>query len=70
MASGVVGKKIYTLGGEGSPEAESGVFNQVEVYDTLSNTWPQLEPISSNGAVADQQCAFISLATVSEGDVG
>ncbi|KAH8683819.1 kelch repeat-containing protein [Ilyonectria robusta] len=45
MASGVVGKKIYTLGGEGNPDAESGVFNQVEVYDTLSNTWTQLEPM-------------------------
>jgi N-acetylneuraminic acid mutarotase len=46
FATGVVGTKIYTFGGEGNPDAASkGVFNQVEVYDTETDTWASLAPM-------------------------
>jgi N-acetylneuraminic acid mutarotase len=46
LAAGAVGKKIYTFGGEGNPEAESGVFNQTEVYDTATDSWERLAPMA------------------------
>jgi N-acetylneuraminic acid mutarotase len=39
VCSGVVGNKVYTFGGEGNRAVESGVFDQVEVYDTLEDKW-------------------------------
>lgn len=39
VAAGVVGKKVYILGGEGNADAESGVFDQVEAYDTERDRW-------------------------------
>lgn len=39
LASGVVGKKVYTFGGEGNKAVESGVFDQVEAYDTVKDSW-------------------------------
>ncbi|KAF2030737.1 galactose oxidase [Setomelanomma holmii] len=39
VAAGVVRKKIYTFGGEGNPATESGVFGQVEAYDTVRSEW-------------------------------
>jgi N-acetylneuraminic acid mutarotase len=39
VAAGVVGKMIYTFGGEGNPAVESGVFAQVEAYDTVKDKW-------------------------------
>lgn len=39
VAAGVVGKKVYVFGGEGNSDAESGVFDQVEAYDTEANRW-------------------------------
>jgi N-acetylneuraminic acid mutarotase len=34
VSAGTIGHKIYVMGGEGNKEAETGVFDQVEVYDT------------------------------------
>jgi len=39
IASGTVGKKVYTFGGEGNKAVESGVFDQVEAYDTVRDSW-------------------------------
>jgi N-acetylneuraminic acid mutarotase len=43
LCVGAVGKAIYTFGGEGNPELESGVFNETEVYDTERNSWRTLK---------------------------
>lgn len=39
VAAGVVGRKVYVFGGEGNKSAESGVFSEVEVYDTVKDRW-------------------------------
>ena len=39
IAAGVVGAKVYTFGGEGNVKADSGVFDQVEAYDTVADAW-------------------------------
>jgi N-acetylneuraminic acid mutarotase len=39
VAAGVVGTKIYTFGGEGDESVESGVFNEVEAYDVVTDSW-------------------------------
>lgn len=39
VAAGVVRNKVYVLGGEGNTETESGVFDQVEAYDTKKDIW-------------------------------
>ncbi|KAH7398280.1 kelch repeat-containing protein [Pyrenochaeta sp. MPI-SDFR-AT-0127] len=50
FASGVFGKKIYTIGGEGNATADAWiplrVFNDVEVYDVEDNSWSKRGPIS------------------------
>lgn len=45
MAVGVLGRHIVTFGGEGNPEDPSGVFSQVEAYDTHSDRWVHLNPM-------------------------
>jgi N-acetylneuraminic acid mutarotase len=35
----VVGTNIYTFGGEGDGSRKSGVFEQVEAYDTERDRW-------------------------------
>lgn len=40
-----IGDLVYTFGGEGSAESDSGVFDDVEVLDTATGTWMQLEPM-------------------------
>jgi N-acetylneuraminic acid mutarotase len=42
VAAGVIGKKVYVLGGEGNANADSGVFGEVEVYDTRKDKWASL----------------------------
>jgi N-acetylneuraminic acid mutarotase len=42
VAAGVIGRKVYTFGGEGNKEVESGVFDQVEAYDTVKDTWERV----------------------------
>jgi N-acetylneuraminic acid mutarotase len=39
VATGVVGRKIYVMGGEGNNATETGVFDQMEEYDTKTNKW-------------------------------
>ncbi|PVH99562.1 galactose oxidase [Periconia macrospinosa] len=43
VAAGVVGKKVYTFGGEGNRGSESGVFDQVEVFDVEGESWEKVE---------------------------
>ncbi|MFP6664719.1 MAG: kelch repeat-containing protein [Deltaproteobacteria bacterium] len=46
VAGAVLGGRIYVLGGEGNPAPGSrGVFDDVEVYDPVSNTWEVLAPM-------------------------
>lgn len=46
VAAAVVGEKIYVIGGEGNPDDETGVWDDVEVYDTVTNTWERLDPMA------------------------
>ena len=39
VAAGFIGKDIYVFGGEGNTLSETGVFDQVEVYDTVRDRW-------------------------------
>ncbi|EAT87160.1 hypothetical protein HBI56_141360 [Parastagonospora nodorum] len=43
IAAGVVGHKVFTFGGEGDTSTASGVFGEVEAYDTAKNTWESFE---------------------------
>ncbi|KAK0644154.1 hypothetical protein B0T16DRAFT_438335 [Cercophora newfieldiana] len=46
FATGILGTKIYTFGGEGNPDKTyGGVFEEVEVYDTVTDTWASLAPM-------------------------
>ncbi|KAF2009880.1 galactose oxidase [Aaosphaeria arxii CBS 175.79] len=45
LAAGTIGRKVYTFGGEGNSEVESGVFNNTEVYDTSDGSWKKLPPM-------------------------
>jgi N-acetylneuraminic acid mutarotase len=38
-ASGVIGTKIFTIGGEGDQDTASGVFPQNQAYDTVTDSW-------------------------------
>jgi len=43
---GNVDGKVYTFGGEGNPAGGSnGVYNETEVYDSVSDTWTKLSPM-------------------------
>ncbi|KAI9171816.1 Kelch-like protein terF [Paramyrothecium foliicola] len=47
LAAGAVGKLIYTFGGEGNPaEGSQGIFNEVEVYNTKTDSWKKLQPMA------------------------
>jgi N-acetylneuraminic acid mutarotase len=56
ISTAQVGKKIYTFGGEGNKATTSGVFSDVEVFDTVQNSWekraPMPNPRHGFGAVA------------------
>jgi N-acetylneuraminic acid mutarotase len=46
LAVAAIGTKIYTFGGEGNPNTTSkGVFDSVEVYDTVTDSWEVLAPM-------------------------
>ena len=45
VATGVVGKKVYVFGGEGNRAVESGVFDQVEAYNTVKDKWSRVRPM-------------------------
>jgi N-acetylneuraminic acid mutarotase len=42
IASGVVDGRIAVVGGEGNPDADSGVFPQTEIYDPDADAWDSL----------------------------
>lgn len=44
-ACGVVGGELIVVGGEGNPDAASGVFPQAEAYDPVADSWRSLEPM-------------------------
>ncbi|KAK5654726.1 hypothetical protein OQA88_7051 [Cercophora sp. LCS_1] len=56
FASAVVGEEIWTFGGEGNPDTQSGVFGEVEVYDTGKDSWRKVSgmkvPRHGSSAVA------------------
>jgi len=39
IAAGVVGPKVYAFGGEGDTSVASGVFGEIEAYDTAKDSW-------------------------------
>ncbi|KAK0622725.1 hypothetical protein B0T14DRAFT_451896, partial [Immersiella caudata] len=45
LAAATIGTKVYTFGGEGNPNTETGVFNETEVYDTVGDSWTRLAPM-------------------------
>lgn len=46
LSFGVIGKRIFSFGGEGNPDPGSkGVLNEPEMYDVRSNMWIKLEPM-------------------------
>lgn len=47
LAATAAGRCLYTFGGEGNPNAASGVFDNVEMFDTSTNEWEVLEPLWS-----------------------
>lgn len=46
VAAAVFEGKIYVMGGEGNPNTDSGVWDDVEVYDPATNTWQILAPMA------------------------
>jgi N-acetylneuraminic acid mutarotase len=39
VSTGTIGHRVYVIGGEGNKDADTGVFDQVEVYDTKRDSW-------------------------------
>ena len=56
VATAVVDGRIFVLGGEGNPNTETGVFDDVEVYDPAIDRWwifpPMATPRHGMGAAA------------------
>ncbi|MEJ7601756.1 MAG: kelch repeat-containing protein, partial [Kofleriaceae bacterium] len=44
-ACGVVNDRLIVVGGEGNPDATTGVFPDVESFDPATNTWSALAPM-------------------------
>lgn len=42
LMGGLVGTTFYTFGGEGDPDTATGVYPQVEAFDTETQTWTEL----------------------------
>ncbi len=42
---GVVNGRIYVVGGEGNSATTTGVFNNNEAYDPVTNSWTTAEPM-------------------------
>lgn len=43
---GAVGNVFYVFGGEGNPDSDSGVFPQIDAFDTGNSTWTRPGPMS------------------------
>lgn len=71
IAAGTVGKKVYTFGGEGNRAIESGVFDAVEIYDTLKDRWENVGtmkvPRHGTYAVGARGKVYIPGGGISEG---
>jgi N-acetylneuraminic acid mutarotase len=56
IAATVLDGECWVFGGEGNPDAESGVFEDVEVHDVAADSWrveePLPLPIHGTGAAA------------------
>lgn len=46
-ACGVVDDRIVVVGGEGNPNADSGVFPEVEAFAPATNAWESLTPMTT-----------------------
>jgi N-acetylneuraminic acid mutarotase len=72
VLSATVGSKVYIMGGEGNPVSGSkGVYDQVEVFDTETETWEELGtmkvPRHGGAAVAVKGGIYIPGGGVAEG---
>jgi N-acetylneuraminic acid mutarotase len=45
LAAASAGYCIYTFGGEGNRDSETGLFDEVEAYDTRTDVWQRLAPL-------------------------
>lgn len=45
MMAAVLDGRLFVAGGEGNADADSGVFEQFEVYDPTAGAWSTLEPM-------------------------
>jgi N-acetylneuraminic acid mutarotase len=45
IAGAAVGQHIVIFGGEGNTQSPAGVFEEVEAYDTVADTWISLPPM-------------------------
>lgn len=45
LSGAAVGDQFYTFGGEGSQTSSNGIFNESEVFDTVSEKWMKLAPM-------------------------
>ncbi|KAH6949396.1 hypothetical protein BKA56DRAFT_656049 [Ilyonectria sp. MPI-CAGE-AT-0026] len=46
LSFGVIGRRIFSFGGEGNPDPGSkGVLNEADMHDVSSNMWIKLEPM-------------------------
>ena len=46
LSGAVVDGNFFTFGGESNPNADDGVFNEVEVFNIKSQKWTSLEPMA------------------------
>ncbi|KAK6581749.1 hypothetical protein PZA11_005446 [Diplocarpon coronariae] len=63
VACAAINEKIYVFGGEGNPDANLGVFPQVEAYDPETDSWVQYPdmriPRHAMGAVTYDGAAYV-----------
>ena len=72
VVSGTVGKKIYVLGGEGNTAEDSdGIFDGIEVFDTVKESWESVGKMSlprhGGQAVAVKGGIYLPGGGISEG---
>lgn len=46
IAAAAIGSRIYVFGGEGNSRTPTGVFEEVESFDTISGTWRREVPMA------------------------
>jgi N-acetylneuraminic acid mutarotase len=71
IAAAAIGPRIYVFGGEGNPHIATGVFEEVESFDTISGTWrrelPMAVPRHGIGAAAIGDRIYIPAGSPFEG---